>query len=1275
MHHKYFLLFGFLLFVISVKAQNKETVKSIRPWMSDNVFKTDCIIENKGQFTRQQLHAKDVQYAIQNKGEDFYFTNTGYSTRLLKKQLKKGQRAKGADEKALEKELGIKLIQQKESKKYETKEDWLDMVWIGSNENVKIIAEEKTSHYYTYGTANYNSYGFKKITYKNLYDGIDVVYEVHPDWGMEYTLIIKPGADLSKVKYKYVGNSVNIEKDKEGLIINNSIKPLYEKNIYAYYASNPQQPIKIEFKVEKNVVSFNPTTLLDPTQTLVIDPWVSTITTLTGIGLADDNGFDVDFDLAGNLYVLGGGGGTAFEPKVAKYDALGNLLWTFSGVLITPSWISYGSVTDYIGNFIVEKASGKVYIGQGWTPGTGATICRLNTLGVYDNYLSIANNNLEEVWEMKFNCNTGQLIAMGGSTSANTNFGIVDTTTGASLLSSVTGAAGSNQDVVSGTINDAGEAFLLFNSFVSNVDNNIYKLNAAYTTALWNVPSGYNNLTYNQNKNYAGLSSMGHNALHVNNTYLFYYDGGNIKAFDPITGAVVGTPLNIGTSVQTQGGIYVNNCGELFLGGVGQILRYNFNGTTFTAQPSIPIVGANAVHDITLNPINNTLYVSGQGFVATVLPGTACLPPTSGAIALSVDVDCPNVGIINVTNATAGNSYTYIWQDSISGTILQVHQSPVGVFSDTFSNMMLDSIYKVIVIQSAACQVISNFAYINGSCSDTNIYLCAGQTFTMSNGTILTLPGTYTDTFTNILGLDSIITINVFAGEDTLIINQNLCPNASYVLPNGAITTIGGTYTFSGVNAYGCDSTTIVNLFQKPITFSSNVVNICVNTTYTLPDGTVTGAAGVYLDTFVNANGCDSIVTTTINVITVPYTIINDTTYCTPGVQIPLIASGGNTIAWTSSAGALGCPTCYNQIVNPAGSIDYYAEITNGIGCKVTDTVKVRIYPFTMFLNVSNQNICEGQAISLSSQIIGAGTSGTINYGNGTIVNQTPLIQYTYTTPGTYTITLIGKDTLACSDTITRVMNVFGKNNLNFTIADTIICVGEPVIITDAISTNVLDFTYNMGDEKTFSNVHNPIYTYQEKGDYIIQLTGENPRCPDSVLKKNVSVKDFPIVNLGPDTTFCAGLTAPLKLESKQPVNAQRYLWNNGDTISFINIAEANTYWLQANNFNCIASDTIVVQRDCYINIPNAFTPGSTDALNAYFFPRDILSKGVTAFSMNIFNRWGNEVFNTTNINGRGWDGLYGGKPQPMGVYIYNMSVVFKNGERKTYTGNVTLLR
>ena len=106
----------------------------------------------------------------------------------------------------------------------------------------------------------------------------------------------------------------------------------------------------------------------------------------------------------------------------------------------------------------------------------------------------------------------------------------------------------------------------------------------------------------------------------------------------------------------------------------------------------------------------------------------------------------------------------------------------------------------------------------------------------------------------------------------------------------------------------------------------------------------------------------------------------------------------------------------------------------------------------------------------------------------------------------------------------------------------------------------------------------------------------------------------------------------------------------------------------------CSSIDTIWVQNDCYINIPNVFTPNG-DGLNDYFFPREYLTKGLTSFSMDIYNRWGQLIFQTNSIDGKGWDGKLNDVPQPVGVYVYVINATFKDGQKEHHQGNVSLLR
>jgi hypothetical protein len=50
--------------------------------------------------------------------------------------------------------------------------------------------------------------------------------------------------------------------------------------------------------------------------------------------------------------------------QLAKFDAAGNLQWTFNGTLTIPSWTFGG----YWGGWMVEKPTGNIYLGQGFNP-------------------------------------------------------------------------------------------------------------------------------------------------------------------------------------------------------------------------------------------------------------------------------------------------------------------------------------------------------------------------------------------------------------------------------------------------------------------------------------------------------------------------------------------------------------------------------------------------------------------------------------------------------------------------------------------------------------------------------------------------------------------------------------------------------------------------------------------------------------------------------------------------------------------------------------------
>ena len=90
---------------------------------------------------------------------------------------------------------------------------------------------------------------------------------------------------------------------------------------------------------------------------------------------------------------------------------------------------------------------------------------------------------------------------------------------------------------------------------------------------------------------------------------------------------------------------------------------------------------------------------------------------------------------------------------------------------------------------------------------------------------------------------------------------------------------------------------------------------------------------------------------------------------------------------------------------------------------------------------------------------------------------------------------------------------------------------------------------------------------------------------------------------------------------------------------------------------------------DKVVYLPTAFSPNN-DGVNDQLFVR---GKGIDAFELNIYNRFGELVFITKDQR-IGWDGSFMGEKLNSEVYIAYLNVTFFDGEEKQLYGNVTLV-
>jgi gliding motility-associated-like protein len=349
---------------------------------------------------------------------------------------------------------------------------------------------------------------------------------------------------------------------------------------------------------------------------------------------------------------------------------------------------------------------------------------------------------------------------------------------------------------------------------------------------------------------------------------------------------------------------------------------------------------------------------------------------------------------------------------------------------------------------------------------------------------------------------------------------------------------------------------------------------------------------------------------------------------------------------------------------------------TNFCGDTTSKNVSL-VHPIKAGFTVSTDTICQNQSITFTNTSVGTNPTYTWSFNNLTsdtssATNPTE----TFLHAGVFRVKLLERDFVPCYDSAYMTVQVDSVSFLKLTHTDSTLCQGKAVTFTGSyLNYGYLSNAWDFGDGTVITN-RNPIsHAYEYPGSYAVSLTTRFNVCPDSTIKTNIVVSPYPVVNVGSDTSLCPGSDGLVITDVVNAGNnAARWLWNTGDTSSSITVTQPGVYYTTVTLNGCTTADSIWVKNDCYINIPNVFSPNG-DGVNDYFFPRQILSSSVTTFSLTVYNRWGQEIFNTASISGRGWDGKYGGTDQPEGVYIYIINVSFKDGHSEHHQGNVTLLR
>jgi len=203
----------------------------------------------------------------------------------------------------------------------------------------------------------------------------------------------------------------------------------------------------------------------------------------------------------------------------------------------------------------------------------------------------------------------------------------------------------------------------------------------------------------------------------------------------------------------------------------------------------------------------------------------------------------------------------------------------------------------------------------------------------------------------------------------------------------------------------------------------------------------------------------------------------------------------------------------------------------------------------------------------------------------------------------------------------------------------------------------------------------NPTYVVRRSSDISVVVSNE---CGEESDNSSYTFISTPTVNILGDSILCEGNDEEILLEARSNLTDIDLIWQNGSGEPFIEVTEPGLYFVTASNDCASGSDSLnIVSRfcECEIDAPTAFTPND-DGLNDdfQFFPNCDLREGSWA----IYDRWGNKLFESSDINAT-WNGKNNnGTLVQEGVYVWVYEYNYLGeGEIqiKTESGTITVLR
>lgn len=857
------------------------------------------------------------------------------------------------------------------------------------------------------------------------------------------------------------------------------------------------------------------------------------------------------------------------------------------------------------------------------------------------------------------------------------------------------------------------------------------------TVTQYPAPSAAVNTTLTSCSACSGAASANVNGGNTPYTYSWSPTGGNGATATGLCSGSYTLTVTTADGCTDTASFVINNTANLFANPGGQTPASCFGGSNGNATVNASGGTTPYSYSWNTTPPQNTATATGLlagTYTATVTDNSGCTaqnvftitqPPVSAAFGSSVNASCNAscTGTANVVMTGGTAPYTYAWSPSGGNTsaatglcagnyTVTVSDANGCIATNSYTVGQPTAVLATVTGTNPNCNTGTGSAFASGTGGTPNYQYTwsTGQTTSFINGLAA---GTYTVMVKDAKGCS--VTGSVTITSPPAIVVTATSTNASCGQNDGTATANGsggtpgytfqwsngqggstatglsvGTYTVTVTDSKGCTQTQSVlisNLNGPTATMSqtniqcfgqctgsaaANVSGGSLPYTYVWGNGQSTSAinnmcAGADSCIITDNSGC--IVKQPVTITQPPVLSVNmfaGSATCgnSNGYATAMVTGGTGAYSYLWSNGQTGTTGAAPGL--SAGI--YSVTVTDANGCSQTGVVQVNNSNGPQITSSSYVNpLCTGNS---------NGSASVVATGTGLSYSWMPTSQNSATATGlgAGTYTAVVTDSSGC--TVIKVFTLFQPPPILVSTSVTPSSCGNNNGSASANASGgagIASYAWSPGGQQTSTAAG--LFS----GTYLVVVTDSNG-CTQSA-SAFVGGSSAPLANAGLNATILPGGITNLNASG-----GVTYSWNPSAGLSCGNCPnpvaspKSTTVYCVTVTDSSGCSDsacvTVTVLAPCpenlTIDLPTAFTPNG-DGHNDFFLIAG-LNHCVTRYSLIIFDRWGEKVYETSSLT-EAWDGTYHGKDLDAAVFVYYFSAVFTDRQEVAKKGNISLIR